>query len=206
MDLHTNSQNEKRRHSTMFRLILLTGVLAGSLPLATQLQAGEATTIERTINGQNCRMLLTGSAVRTKVIFKIYTVDSYVEEGLKVHTAQDMIDVDGPKQLHLVMLRSVGGAEMAEAFVQSVRAQFPAPAFNEEIETVAKQMRALAVKKGDEIWFTHIPKVGFQCQLSTGTSYLVRNAEFSKAIWSNYFGKHVVDNIRSGLSANLPKE
>jgi len=34
----------------------------------------------------------------------------------------------------------------------------------------------------------------------------VRNTEFSKVIWTNYFGKHVVENIRGGLSVNLPKE
>ena len=42
--------------------------------------------------------------------------------------------------------------------------------------------------------------------ISTGMTYLVRNVEFSKVIWGNYFGKHVVENMRRGLSANLPKD
>src|SRR5262245_38951647 len=102
----------------MLRRSLLAMLLAGGVivPLETELQGGEENVIERKIDGHTVRMMLTGSAVRTKAIFKVYSIDSYMEEGVKVRTADDMIQTDRPKQLHLVMLRSVGGAEMADAF------------------------------------------------------------------------------------------
>src|SRR5262245_58782120 len=81
------------------------------------LHADENKTIESKIGGRQCKMVLTGSAVRTKSIFKVYAIDSYIEHGAGIRTAEDMIAVDGPKQLHLVMLRTVAGPDMADAFI-----------------------------------------------------------------------------------------
>ena len=40
--------------------------------------------IESKIGDRRVKMMLTGSAIRTRCIFKIYANDSYVEQGLKV--------------------------------------------------------------------------------------------------------------------------
>ena len=73
----------------------------------------------------SAHVTLSPSAVRTKAIFKIYTVDSYMEEGLKVHSAADMVEADGLKELHLVMLRGVwhvpGAARTASPSAQTGR-------------------------------------------------------------------------------------
>ena len=151
-------------------------------------------------------MMLTGSAVRTRSIFKIYAVESYVELGLKVRTPQDMIALDRPKQLHILMLRNVAGPDMAEAFTAMLRSNHPEPAFDEEVKTVANILRGRTAHKDDEIWFTHIPKVGFQCRDAAGAVHLVRNVDFSRAVWENYFGKNNVgENVKRALLSRLPK-
>ena len=105
------------------------------------------------------------------------------------------------------MLRNVAGPDMAEAFTTILRSNHPEPAFDEEVKTVAKILRGQTARKGDEIWFTHVPKVGFQCKASGGMMHLVRNVEFSKAVWENYFGKNNVgENVKQGLLSRLPKE
>jgi hypothetical protein len=193
----------------MFRHVLLALSVAGGLGfyLGGDLRSEEATAIESKIGDRQVKMMLTGSAVRSKSIFKIYTIASYVEQGLKVRTAEDMIAVDGPKQLHLLMLRNVNGPEMAEAFVTTVRANHPEPEFDAEVNAVAKILQGQTAHKGDDIWFTHIPKVGFQCRAPGGMVHLIRNVEFSKAVWENYFGKHNVgDNVKQALLSRLPKE
>jgi hypothetical protein len=193
----------------MVRRIILAIVLVGGLLCGfdSGARSDENGVIDCNIGGRQVKMMLTGSAIRTKSIFKIYAIDSYVEQGLKIRTAHDMIAVDGPKQLHLLMLRSVAGPDMAEAFTSMLRSNHPAPAFDEEVNTVAGILRAQTANKGDEIWFTHIPKVGFQCRASGGMSHLVPNVEFSKAVWENYFGKHNVgDNVKRGLLSRLAKE
>jgi hypothetical protein len=167
----------------------------------------EATLIESKIGDRQIKMVLTGSAIRSKSIFRVYSIDSYVEQGLKIRTPQDMIDTDRPKQLRLIMLRNVNGPDMADAFTTMVRSNHPEPQFAEEVKTVAEILRGRTAKKGDEIWFTHVPKVGFQCESTGGMKHLVRNVEFSKAVWENYFGKHNVgENVKQGLLSRLPKE
>jgi hypothetical protein len=184
-------------------------LLAGGLFvwLDSGARGDESDVIDCKIGDRQVKMMLTGSAVRSKSIFKIYAIDSYVEQGLKIRTARDMIDVAGPKQLHLVMLRDVAGPDMAEAFTTTLRSNHPAPAFEEEVKAVAGMLRGQTAHKGDEIWFTHIPRVGFQCRTSGGVTHLVPNVEFSKAVWENYFGKNNVgEHVKRGLLSRLPKE
>jgi hypothetical protein len=96
---------------------------------------------------------------------------------------------------------------MAEAFKNTLRANHPEPAFDEEVKSVAELLRGQTAHKGDEIWFSHVPKVGFHCRSSGGMLHLVRNVEFSKAVWENYFGKHNVgEQVKQGLLSRLPKE
>ena len=193
----------------MFRVIFLALTLCGGLagPIVHELRAGEPDQIESKIGGRSVKMVLTGSAVRTKSIFKIYSIESYIEHGLKVRTAEDMVAADQPKQLHLVMLRTVSGPDMADAFTSMVRANHPEPAFDVEVKKVAAILRAQTIQKGDEVWFTHVPKVGFQCRAPGGMSHTIANVAFSKAVWENYFGKHNVgDNVKQALLSRLPKE
>jgi hypothetical protein len=193
----------------MVRLFALATILfgAGICRLANDLRAAPAEIIDSTIGDRRVKMVLTGSAIRTKSIFKIYTIDSYVEQGVKIRTAQDMIAADQPKQLHLSMLRNVNGPDMAGAFVAMVRSNHPEPAFTEEVKAVAKILRGRTAHKGDEVWFTHIPKVGFQCKATGGVHHLIRNVEFSKAVWENYFGAHNVgEAVKQALLSRLPRE
>jgi hypothetical protein len=193
----------------MVRHIVLAFALAGGLfcHLGMDLRGDDIGTIECQIGDRIFKMRLTGSAIRTKSIFKIYAVDSYVERGLKVRSAQDMIAADQPKQLHLVMLRDVAGPNMADAFTTVLRSNHPEPEFDKEVNTVANILRSQTALKGEEIWFTHIPKVGFQCKTSGGKTHLVANVEFSKAVWENYFGKHNVgEKVKQGLLSRLEKE
>src|SRR5438128_4926190 len=185
----------------MVRSIFVGIALAGGLFWHwSELRGEDNGVIDCKIGDRQVKMMLTGSAIRTKSIFKIYAIDSYVEQGLKVRSAQDMIAVDQPKQLHLVMLRSVAGPDMAEAFTTMLRSNHPEPAFNDEVKTVGGLLRGRTAHKGDEIWFTHVPKIGFQCRASGGMMHLVRNVEFSKAVWENYFGKHNVgEQVKQGL-------
>ena len=193
----------------MVRGTILAIALAGGLtcPFAMQLRGDESKVVEKKIGEQTVRLQLTGSAVRTKSIFKVYTIDSYVEAGVKVRTAEELMDADAPKLLHLVMLRNVSGPEMSDAFVSLLRANHPEPAFEDEVKSVATLLRNRNVHKGDEIWFSHIPKVGIQCHLGEDMTHLVRNVAFSKAVWGNYFGKHNVgEHVKKGLLSRLPQE
>jgi hypothetical protein len=190
----------------MLRRLILSIALAGACSWQVQ---GDSPpdTIESKIGERKVQMVLTGSAVRTRSIFKVYEIKCYIEKGHGIRTAADMIRADAPKQLHLVMLRGIPGPEMADAFSNMLRLNHPAPAFAEEVKTVADILRSRTAKKGDEIWFTHVPRVGFEWRVPGGMVHLIRNVDFSRAVWENYFGKHNAgEHVKQGLLARLPLE
>jgi len=190
----------------MSRKALGVSLLAvGVLTIAEAVHAG-GTIIESKIGDKRVKMVLTGSAVRIKRIVKVYNIESYMAEGLKIRTGEELAAADQPKQLHLTFLRTVGGAEMADAFVSLLRANHPEPAFAEEVEALAQLLRKHTVRKGDHVWLTHVPEVGLHCQVVGGTEHLIKGVEFSKAVWGNYFGKYNAgENVKRGLVALLPR-
>jgi hypothetical protein len=177
-------------------------------PTGVCAQSKEApSVVDCSIGDQTVKLSLTGSAIRSKHFLKIYAIDSYVQQGTKIRSAEDMITSNQAKQLRIIMLKTVDGSTMAEAFSEIFRGNNPEPTFAEELATVSKILESETAKKGDTIWFTHDPKLGFRCKTAEGKTYQVPNVEFSKAIWGNYFGKHNAgEAVKKELLAKLPKE
>jgi hypothetical protein len=159
---------------------------------------------ESEIGGQKVKLVKTGQAVRKKLIFSVYSIASYVQEGVKVRTGQDLIDADCPKVLHLTMLRNVSGSDMSESLMSILRQNHPAPEFNAEAKSIADLMRSSTAQTGNHILITHVPQVGMHFKRIGGEELLIRNVAFSKAMWENYFGKHNVgEDVKSGLLSSL---
>ena len=163
-------------------------------------------TKESEIGGQKVKLVKTGQAVRKKLIFSVYSVACYVQEGVKVQSAKDIVDADCPKVLHLVMLRSVTGKEMGQSLLGILRQNHPSPAFDAEAKSLAEKMYAGQAELGEHLLITHIPKVGLHFQRVGGEEILIRNVAFSKALWENYFGKHNVgEDVKTGLMSLIQK-
>jgi hypothetical protein len=162
------------------------------------------TPIQSTIAGKQYKMVLTGAALRTRAIFSVYTVGSYIQEGAKPRTAEELAAADRPKQLHLVMERDVDGPDMAEAFKKAIRNNYPEPTFNQEMQLLTDKMKAYTVHKGDHVWITHVPGVGMHCNLVGKTDYWIKNVAFARAVWEIYLGKNNLgDDIKRGLTTRL---
>jgi len=160
--------------------------------------------IQSKIGSQSVTLDLTGAAVRKKGIFSVYWVGSYLEQGAKVGSAEDLAAADKAKQLHLIMLRRVSGPEMAAAFVSLLRQNHPAPKFAEESAKLAQLLQNSTAQRGDQIWLTHIPKVGLFCRRAGQEGFLIANVEFSKAVWENYLGRYNVgESVKRGLVERL---
>jgi hypothetical protein len=156
------------------------------------------------INDKPVRMVLTGTALRTRYFYNVYAIGSYVELAVNVHGAEHLIALDCPKQLHLVMERDVDGKDMAEAFKAAVRLNHNEPEFAAEIETLATAMLANPVKKGDHILLTHVPKVGLRCGIAGKPEFTIENPAFARAVWEIYFGQNNLGiAIKEGLLSRL---
>jgi hypothetical protein len=163
--------------------------------------------IQIRVGNEDVTMVVTGSAVRTKSIFKVYSIKSYIEAGHKVRTAPELIAADCAKQMHLVFLLSLDGPTVASAFEENLRANHPAPEFAEETAALVQVLYNTAFRRGDEVWFTHVPNVGFHCRFSNGSEHRIDNVEFSRAIWENYLGRYNSgERVKRGLLERLPKD
>lgn len=196
------------------RPILLSAVLAlglrASWANATELVPVEgsnvqyATPFPAKAGVKDIKLVLTGTALRKKLVFNVYTIGSYIQEGVKVSSAEELITVDAPKRLHLVMERDVDGKEMAEAFRAAIRLNYAEPAFAKELAQLSEFMRPLTAKKGDHVWLNYLPGVGLHCQLLGKTEMTIPNAAFARAIWEIYLGKNNLgEGIKKGLTSRL---
>lgn len=185
-------------------LTLSVGAVAAEMVGVPNSNTQYPTPIQSTIAGKQYKMVLTGTALRTKVIFSVYTVGSYIQDGVKPHTAEELAAADKPKQLHLVMERDVDGPDMADAFKKAIRANYPEPAFNNEMQLLTDRMKAHTVHKGDHVWITHVPGVGMHCNLVGKTDYWIKNVAFARAVWEIYLGKNNIgEDIKRGLTTRL---
>jgi hypothetical protein len=156
------------------------------------------------IGDKSYRMTLTGTALRTRWGFNVYAIASYVELAVNVHSAEHLIALDCPKQLHIVMERDVEGKDMAEAFKAAIRLNHNEPEFAAEIETLTGAMLANPAKKGDHILLTHVPKVGLRCAIGSKPEFTIENPAFARAVWEIYFGQNNLGlSIKEGLMSRL---
>ena len=163
-----------------------------------------ATPIPAKVAGKDVTLRLTGTALRTKFLFHVYTIGSYVQDGVAVRSAEELVAADCAKRLHLVMERDVNGKDLAEAFRTAIRANYPAPAFEDQLNRLAEFMQPLTAEKGVHIWLTHVPGAGLHCLVVGKTEITLPNVAFSRAVWEIYLGKNNLgEDIKKGLTSRL---
>jgi hypothetical protein len=187
-------------------LLILCGAAAASAELVGVDGSGTqyATPIPAKVAGKDVTLRLTGTALRKKFLFHVYTIGSYVQDGVAVASAEELVAADCPKRLHLVMEREVSGKDLAEAFRAAIRANYPAPAYEAELNRLAELMQPLTAVKGDHIWLTHVPGVGLHCLVVGKTEINIPGVPFTRAVWEIYLGKNNLgDEIKKGLTSRL---
>lgn len=180
------------------------GALAGDAVGVPGTSTRFAATTQTTIDGKPATLRLTGAALRQKFYFNVYAVASYVQEGAKAHTPEDLAAADCPKHLELVMERTVDGKEMAEAFRAAIRLNYPEPVFGAEVGDLVRFMGGQEARKGDHIVLTYVPGVGLRCDLAGRAEVLIKGAQFPRAVWDIYLGKNNLgEEIKKGLGSRL---
>ncbi len=163
-----------------------------------------ATAVVGAVGGKPVKFILTGAALRTKYGFSVYTIASYVQEGVKVRDAGVLARVNAVKQLHLVFERDVDGKTMANSFRGSIGMNYPEPAFAAELAMLEQYFVANPAKQGDSVWLTYVPGAGLTCQVAKRPPLTIASIGFAQAIWDVYLGpKNLGVAIRSGLTSRL---
>jgi hypothetical protein len=187
-------------------LVLLGGAAAGAVELVAVPGSGTrfTTTMEAAAGEKPVKLVLTGVAVRQKLFLNVYAIASYLQEGVRVRTAEELAAADGLKRLHLVMERDVDGKDLAQALQAGIRLNYPEPTFGPEVHTLVQTLQGDKVKKGDHIFLTHVPGVGLHCSVAGKGGVWIQNPQFSRAVWDIYLGRnHLGDAIKKGLVSRL---
>jgi hypothetical protein len=178
--------------------------LAGEVVGVKGSSATYVTPIEANINGQNVPLRLTGTALRTKFVVNVYAIGSYLQQGVTVRSAEELAAANCFKRLHLILERDVEGRELAEAFRNSIRMNYPEPAFTDEVNALVAQLQQTSVRKGDQVWLTHIPDTGLHVTVQGKATFVIHNVAFSRAVWEIYLGRNNLgDAIKAGLTSRL---
>jgi hypothetical protein len=191
------------------RILALAGLLTSAAVAADMVgvpgtSEQYVTVRESQIGDRTYKLFLTGAALRQKVVFHVYTIGSYLQEGAGLKTAEQLASADMPKQLHLIMQRDVDGKDLAGAFRDAVRMNYPAPAFDRELAMLTDYMKTLSIKKGEHFWLTHVPGTGLYGGPAGKNGLFIRNPAFSKAVWEIYLGRNNLgDSIKQGLTSRL---
>jgi len=149
---------------------------------------------------KDVRLNLTGAGLRSKVGVRVYTVASYVQEGVTVRTAEDVVKADAVRVLHLVMQRKVEPAEFVGAFKTAVARAYPDDRFAAEFAQVVKAVGDNAAEKGDHVTLLSVPGEGVRIRLGKKVDVTVKNADFARALWEMYLG---ADPVSDALKASL---
>src|SRR5262245_16283930 len=162
------------------------------------------TPIQSNVHDKDVKLGLTGTAMRKKWVINVYAVGSYLQEGVKVHSGEELATVNCVKQLHLIMERDIDGKDMAEGFQNGIRLNYAAATFDPEVYKVVEFMRSHPVKKGDQVWLTFVPGTGLHCNIVGKGELKIDNPAFARAIWEIYLGpNNLGDYIKKGLTSRL---
>ena len=163
-----------------------------------------STITEYIVKEKSTKMALTGVAMRSKFLVNVYAIASYVQEGVKPKSSDEIINADVYKQLNLVMERQVDGREMASSFKSSVLLNHKEEEFPEELALLFDLFKEIKVIKGDQVKLTHLPGIGIHCQVVDKIEVTIKSVAFSKAIWEIYLGKNNLgDGIKKSLISKL---
>ncbi|MGL4465556.1 MAG: chalcone isomerase family protein [Planctomycetia bacterium] len=202
--------------SKSLRAAMAVGCMALSTTFAASVRADDETVtvrgtgvefpvaVEQSIDGKLVPMTLTGTAVRKKAIFNVYSIGSYLAKGSTVKSADELPAADVPKMLHIVLAREVTGKDIAVGLQGSIAANYPNGEFKDELNALLTYLGDKTIRKGDSVRMSNVPGVGLECIVGDGAPLLIESPKFSTAFWEIYFGRQNLGAaVKDGLSSRL---
>jgi hypothetical protein len=191
--------NSKR--PTPFVIILLSGILlCGSMLFAQETvkenSTGKSfpTTVTASHEGKTYTLALTGTAVRKKIVVKVYAVAHYMQDP-PTGNEKDLypaILTDGKaKQLSMEFVRDVTVSQIRGAYHDG----FEENASKEEMKTLSPLLEKFLgnftndVKENDRFVLRWLPGGVVQAQVQGVEKPAITNATFARILWSIWLGE-----------------
>ncbi len=146
---------------------------------------------------------LNGAGARVKVIVDVYAAGLYLPR--RESTPAPILDMPGPKSMHIVLLRDLTGEDFADAMMKGFRknnSDNDNAKFLPRLEAIRATMMTFgSVKKGTSIHIDFVPGAGTRALIEgvqKGTD--IPGDDFYAALLKIWLGTHPVD---SGLKEGL---
>jgi hypothetical protein len=149
------------------------GLLAGLLLACAFVQGAGAADVsgvkfDDSVKVAGKDLVLNGAGMRTKFIIKVYAAGLYLPE--KKNTVPDILKLEGPRRLTLVMVRDISSDSFGEAFMTGLNNNIDnneKARYAGQISKFGEMFGAIAgLKKGDVLHLDWIPGSGTQTELN----------------------------------------
>ena len=115
---------------------------------------------QQTVAGS--QLVLNGSGIRYKAVFKVYTAALYLTNPAT--TPDEALAMPGPKRVAITMLRDIDSAELGKLFSRSMEDNMDRAAFSKLIPGVLRMGQVFSVhkqlKKGESLLIDWVPGTG----------------------------------------------
>ena len=148
-------------------------LLAGAVMACALLQPAAAAEIsgvkfDDTVKLAGTELKLNGVGLRTRFIVKVYAAGLYLPE--KKSTVADIMRLEGPRRLTLVMLRDISSDDFSQSFMTGLNNNIDKAEKSRYLTHISKfgeMFGAISgLKKGDVLHIDWIPGTGTQCELN----------------------------------------
>jgi hypothetical protein len=148
--------------------------LVGALLAFALIQGASAATevsgvkFDDTVKVAGKDLKLNGAGLRTKFIIKVYAAGLYLPE--KNRNVPDILKMDGPRRVTLVMMRDLTSNDFGDAFMTGLNNNLGAAEKSQFVTQISKFGEMFgsidALKKGDVLHLDWIPGTGTQTELN----------------------------------------
>jgi hypothetical protein len=189
-------------------LLALAGFTALPAPAQTVELAGVK--YEPTATVANQRLVLNGAGIRYKAIFKVYTAGLYL--NAKAATPEQVLANTGPRRIHVVMLRTIDGAELGKLFTRGMEDNATRDEFYKSVGGIMKMSDIFSNKKklvpGEHFTVDWVPGVGTTILVNgKPASDPVKEPEFFSGLLKIWLGKHPADTqLKDALLGKQPAD
>lgn len=111
---------------------------------------------------------LNGAGLRTKLVIKVYAAGLYLPE--KSRDVADILKMDGPRRVTLVMARDISSEDLGRAFMDGINENLDKTEKAKIVTQIGKFGEMFAsvdqIRKGDILHMDWIPGTGTVCELN----------------------------------------
>src|SRR5436190_17971281 len=144
----------------------------------------------------NVPLHLNGAGVRYKAVFKVYAAGLYL--NTKAATSEAVLASNGPRRLHIVMLREIDANELGKLFTKGMEQNASREEFSKVIPGVIRMSDIFSLRKrllpGEYFTIDYVPGTGSVISvMGKPASDPIKEPEFFNPLMKIWLGKNPAD-------------